>query len=521
MLEQNKIKEQAFLDFVTAIEKEKVYYYVLAYTVSQPVLLIKTPTTTAGIKTFLGYGWSGSKGNEGIQYLNVGKSKTDEDNEDEEEDDTMNQIRGIGGIQTPLFDPSNLADDDKINTLIRKNFMGENIMIPSDLAEYVSKARLVDMIDFSRTSFTKEFKTVVGSFEDIETKWPLVKLKNVCKNIVSGGDKPKNMLKESTPTMLIPVYANGIVNDGLQGYTDKATVNEPCVSISARGTLGFCVYHEAPFVPIVRLIVATPNESIVGKYLYYALSKVKFENEGSSTPQLSVPKVAEYKIPLPPMDIQKKIVEECEKIDTEVTQNKEMIREMQTNMEAMISSLEGLRQPLKTIMCYGKERISYSEIKPETYVSTDNMEQNCEGIVPYNGTPNVNTVVSYQKGDILLSNIRPYLKKLWLANCNGGCSPDVLVLHNNRPAQVDSSFVYYSLRRQGFFDFIMSDIKGMKMPRGKKETIEIFEIILPSLDKQKEVVEKMSKIDEEISKAKQYVANASSAKQAILDKYLK
>lgn len=92
----------------------------MAYTVSQPVLLIKTPTTTAGIKTFLGYGWSGSKGNEGIQYLNVGKSKTDEDSEDEEEDDTMNQIRGIGGIQTPLFNPSNLADDDKINTLIRK-----------------------------------------------------------------------------------------------------------------------------------------------------------------------------------------------------------------------------------------------------------------------------------------------------------------------------------------------------------------------------------------------------------------
>lgn len=90
-------------------------------------------------------------------------------------------------------------------------------------------------------------------------------------------------------------------------------------------------------------------------------------------------------------------MEECEKIDQVVTKNKEMIREMQTNMEAIISSLEGLRQPLKTIMCYGKERISYSAITPETYVSTDNMEQNCEGIVPYNGTPNVNTIVAYQR----------------------------------------------------------------------------------------------------------------------------
>ena len=70
-------------------------------------------------------------------------------------------------------------------------------------------------------------------------------------------------------------------------------------------------------------------------------------------------------------------------------------------------------------------------------------------------------------------------------------------------------------------NYSVAELRGMKMPRGKKETIEKFEIILPSLDKQKEVVEKMSKIDEEISKAKQYVANAYSAKQAILDKYLK
>ncbi|MDQ9826362.1 restriction endonuclease subunit S, partial [Acinetobacter sp. 163] len=71
--------------------------------------------------------------------------------------------------------------------------------------------------------------------------------------------------------------------------------------------------------------------------------------------ELSVSTIQNIKIPLPPIDIQKKIVEECEKIDQVVTKNKEMIREMQTNMEAIISSLEGLRQPLKTIMCYGKE----------------------------------------------------------------------------------------------------------------------------------------------------------------------
>lgn len=334
LVEQNQIKEKAFLDFVMAIEKEKVYYFVLAHAVSQPVLLIKSPTSTSDVKKFLGYGWSDSKGNEGIQYLNVGKAKYSDD-EDGEDDDTMSQIRGIDGVQTPLFNPANLFDDDKINTLIRKNFMGEEVVIPKNLEAYVTKGHLVDMLDFTRTSFTKEFKTVIMAHNEIESQWPLVKLKNVCKEIVSGGDKPKNFSKESTSSLQVPVYANGVVNDGLQGFTDKAVINEPCVTISARGTLGFCAYHEIPFVPIVRLIVATPNEKVDVKYLYCVLSKVNFVNEGSSTPQLSVPKVAEYKIPLPPMNVQKKIAEECEKIERQKVECLQQISQIQEQKESL------------------------------------------------------------------------------------------------------------------------------------------------------------------------------------------
>lgn len=161
------------------------------------------------------------------------------------------------------------------------------------------------------------------------------KIENVCKEIVSGGDKPKNFSKESTYSLQVPVYANGVVNDGLQGFTDKAVINEPCVTISARGTLGFCAYHEIPFVPIVRLIVATPNEKVDVKYLYYTLSKVNFVNEGSSTPQLSVPKVAEYKIPLPPMDVQKKIVEECGKIERRKVECLQQISQIQEQKESL------------------------------------------------------------------------------------------------------------------------------------------------------------------------------------------
>ena len=169
LVEQNQIKEKAFLNFVTAIEKEKVYYFVLAHAVAQPVLLIKSPTSTSDVKKFLGYGWSDSKCNEGIQYLNVGKSKSSDD-EDGEDDDTMSQIRGIDGVQTPLFNPANLFDDDKINTLIRKNFTGEVVVIPKNLEAYVTKGLVVNMLDFTRTAFTKEFKTSLRK-KQIEYRW--------------------------------------------------------------------------------------------------------------------------------------------------------------------------------------------------------------------------------------------------------------------------------------------------------------------------------------------------------------
>lgn len=527
------------LRFIREIEKEKLNYFLLAASNPQPVLLVQSPTDKDQEKSFLGYEWSNRKGDEGIHYLNTGKLKKASSDDEDADDDTIRQIKGVNGISTPLFNPMDINDVSKINSLVRANFNKENLELNEGISKFVSMGNLVDMMDFSRVIFTKEIKTSFLTkqiFFDDE-KFEMKALATIATFIQRGknpvyGEEGIQVIKSGQARGGIEFDFSKVYFATNYDSEDKRILKKGDILINSTGvgTAGRVTLFDlnGKYAVDNHITILRTKNGVDNLYVFYTLAYgIGFKNieamaAGTSGQiELSVSTIQNIKIPLPPIDIQKKIVEECEKIDQVVTKNKEMIREMQTNMEAIISSLEGLRQPLKTIMCYGKERINYSAITPETYVSTDNMEQNCEGIVPYNGTPNVNTIVAYQKGDILLSNIRPYLKKLWLANCNGGCSPDVLVLHNNRPAQVDSSFIYYSLRRQGFFDFIMSDIKGMKMPRGKKETIEKFEIILPSLDKQKEVVEKMSKIDEEISKAKQYVANAYSAKQAILDKYLK
>lgn len=146
--------------------------------------------------------------------------------------------------------------------------------------------------------------------------------------------------------------------------------------------------------------------------------------------------------------------------------------------------------------------------------------QNCEGVKPYESVPNIDSVIEYQVGDLLLSNIRPYLKKLWLSDRDGGCNPDVLVLRVNK-VRILPKYFYYQLARQEFFDFVMADVKGVKMPRGKKEVIMRYPISVPPLAEQQRIVKELVQLEHEIEMLQQTIADCPGMKQAILDKYLK
>lgn len=162
-----------------------------------------------------------------------------------------------------------------------------------------------------------------------------------------------------------------------------------------------------------------------------------------------------------------------------------------------------------------------SKIDLSSYVCTDNMLQNFEGVIPFEGSAVISSAIQYMAGDILISNIRPYLRKIWHADRNGACSPDVLVLRPNLE-KIDTVFLYYSLRRDRFFDFIMEDAgtKGMKMPRGNKAEIIKFEIAVPSPKEQQSIVEEISHLDKLIQQAQKVIENCDSQKQDIVRKYI-
>ncbi|MCD8402755.1 restriction endonuclease subunit S [Tenacibaculum finnmarkense] len=154
---------------------------------------------------------------------------------------------------------------------------------------------------------------------------------------------------------------------------------------------------------------------------------------------------------------------------------------------------------LKTIADYSKSRISLDEIDIHNYVSTDNLLQNKLGKVDAEKMPtqSSNNVTRFDKGDILIANIRPYLKKIWLAKYTGGSSSDVLTFKVNK--EYNSTFVYYSLFRDDFFEHMMNGSKGTKMPREDKNQILDFPIPDFEIGYQKSIAKVLSDLDSKIA----------------------
>lgn len=133
---------------------------------------------------------------------------------------------------------------------------------------------------------------------------------------------------------------------------------------------------------------------------------------------------------------------------------------------------------IKDIAYYVTDKVRTDSLTPETYIGTDNILPNRGGIVSSSYFSDDGEVVRFKKGDVLIGNIRPYFKKIWLATFDGGCSPDVLCLRSK--GEVSPEFLYCILSQDRFFEYDVRGAKGSKMPRGDKDHILEFPIDLVS-----------------------------------------
>ena len=144
---------------------------------------------------------------------------------------------------------------------------------------------------------------------EIPDSWCWARLSSLTSQIFAGGDKPVNYSKEKTEFYPIPIYSNGVENDGLYGYTDIPRVSERSLTISARGTIGFACVRTEPFVPIIRLLTIIPIKGIDVEFLKLVFQFFIESGKGSSIPQLTVPEVKPKLIPVPSIEEQRKIAQ--------------------------------------------------------------------------------------------------------------------------------------------------------------------------------------------------------------------
>ena len=146
---------------------------------------------------------------------------------------------------------------------------------------------------------------------------------------------------------------------------------------------------------------------------------------------------------------------------------------------------------------FSSVRIKTSVLDQKNYISTENMQQDFQGVVEAKSVPSNTNAISFSNGDILISNIRPYLKKVWKATFDGGCSSDVFVLKAR--GAIDNDYLYYTIANYRFIDYVTTSAKGVKMPRGDKKQIVTYQLSFPSLPEQRKIADFLRLLDERIA----------------------
>ena len=178
-------------------------------------------------------------------------------------------------------------------------------------------------------------------FGNVQAESEAISLPSVCESIFAGGDAPKKGMfsKTKTEQFQIPIYANAVKNNGLYGFTDYARADKPSITIAARGSgTGHIELRREPFLPIVRLIVLIPDGNKVSlEYLKHALQNLDILRSGSAIPQLTVPMIKEYSIPVPSLDKQRSVIEELDYLNR-------LVEQVQKSYKKKILLLEELKK---------------------------------------------------------------------------------------------------------------------------------------------------------------------------------
>jgi type I restriction-modification system DNA methylase subunit/restriction endonuclease S subunit len=503
-------KQKAFLEYVQVIEKDKLYYFMLAESNPQPVCLVKSPTENKAIKTFLGYEWSTAKGNEGIKYLNATLT-------DEEDNITVN--KGINSMNSPLFNPKNLNDFSKINSLIRNNFTKTNGK--NTQPDFVSYARLSELLDFSRVSFDKAFKTTSEKKIEIVSKYPIIKLVEFCgdQNIKKG----KSITQKDTKKGNYKVVAGGIDFAYLHNEYNR---EENTITISASGANAGYVnfWQEKIFASDCTTIRG--NSDLESKFLFNYLKIIQDEiyslAKGQAQPHVYPEDIKTLPIPKIDSNLQKQIINECEKIDDKNKIAQITIDKFKKQISDLIHKVNSGKSKLGDIgdvkMCkriFKNETTNSGEI-PFYKIGTFGKE--ADAYISMRKFNEFKSKYPFPKiGDVLISAAGTIGKTVVYDGKPAYFQDSNIVWIDNNESRVTNAFLNYVLQIANWTSVLTN---GGIISRLYNENLKNLLIPVPSISEQKKIVKEIEGYEIKISEAEEIVKSSSDKKIKIFEKYL-
>ncbi|MBR3363068.1 MAG: N-6 DNA methylase [Bacilli bacterium] len=325
-LNDKKIKD---IKDILSIEKDKLYYYMLAKSQNNKVVVVNAPTKNDEIKDYLGYTWSTRKGSEGIKYIGA-KSDTN----------ILDKNQGINSIQTPLFNPNDLKDPEKINTIIRNNFAGQELDFDYDNVHYYN---LTDLLDFKTTSFTKLIKTAnIRRNIVLKDGYQLYNFSNTKNFDLNIGKRV--LSTDISNTGKIPVYSANV--NEVFGYMDETlpSINEfklPSVlwGIDGDWNVGYIPENEK-FYPTDHCgVMRVLNNDLLPKYVMYALEYEGIQSRFSRSNRASTQRIRDLIIQAPNIKTQNDIVKELDEYDNNIKLLKKEIKNLNESINLKFNEM--------------------------------------------------------------------------------------------------------------------------------------------------------------------------------------
>lgn len=505
---QKKIKaknDKEFWNVLLEKETEKLYYFILAY--PQKVVLVKSGEKDAE-KRFLGYEFSNRRGSEGIHPMQRGKNIED---------------------CTQLFDPEIFDNPTKASTYIYKAFAGNyDFPIDETMQSNVTRHNLVDMLTFDRVEFEKNISLSVKKKVKIESKWELKKLGEI--SIIDYGTR---IVKKTEQGTIYPVYGGG-------GETFKSdNFNRENVFIISRfGMSPKCVRYISGkfFLNDSGLTLNTANSTILNQdylnqYLFLNQEMVFLCGQGVAQKNLEIETFNSLKIPLPPLDIQQKIVSEIEALEAKEKKSKEEV--------------EKLKVEASNLFVFDGERVTLQSIT--TKIGSGATPRGGESAYVEKGitlirSMNVYDNEFYPKGLAFiddeqaqkLNNVTVEENDI-LFNITGASVCRCCIVENKYlPARVNQHVSIIRTNEKALPKFVQQLLISSKFKTElleladnsstreaiTKQQLEDFKIPLPPLSEQQKIVSEIEKIEKKIATLETEIAAIPKQKEAVLKKYL-